>query len=313
MAKIIIFGGSGFIGSYIVKKLAVDGHIIKIFARDIARANELKVCGEVGQIVCVSGDILNDQVLETHLQGMDIAINLVGILHESTPNAFNLIHHIAAQKIAKHAKSANVGQLIHFSALGIENPSKYNESKLAGEEAVKKEFPEANIIRPSVIFGEEDDFFNKFARIATFLPFLPLINGGNTLLQPVFVGDVADCVHIIIEKEMHCNIFHLVGVKSYSLKDLMKFILKTINRKCWLISLPSCIAKFVAFFLEWKVVCYLLKPITGTINPLLTRDQVQLLQYNNTSNNKDLQDIGIRAKAIEEIVPRYLERYKRHA
>ena len=313
MAKIIIFGGSGFIGQYVVKKLAADNHIIKIFARDSTKASELKVCGNVGQIVCVTGNVLNDKLLEKHLEGMDVAINLVGILYEKRPNEFNLIHNIAAQKIAKYAQAANVKQFIHLSALGIEQPSKYNDSKLAGENAIKKEFLEVNIIRPSVVFGEEDDFFNKFAKLAQFLPFLPMIDGGKSLFQPVFVGDVAQCIYTIISQRMYNNTFHLVGTKQYSFKELMQFIMKTINRKRFLLSMPSCIAKFMAFFLEWKILCLLLKPITGNMAPILTRDQVQLLKYNNTIDSIDLENIGITPRTIEDIVPKYLQRYQKDA
>ncbi|MBQ4874785.1 MAG: complex I NDUFA9 subunit family protein [Rickettsiaceae bacterium H1] len=310
MKKILIFGGSGFIGRYIVKELAEDSHIIKIISR--SQAKELKVCGEVGQITCVNGNVSDEELVEKHTLGMDIVINLVGILYESYSKEFNFIHNIAAKNIAKYAKTAKVKQLIHFSALGIENQSQYNESKLNGENIIKKEFPDAVIIRPSVVFGEEDNFFNKFARFATISPFLPIIGGGKGLMQPVFVGDVARFIRNIVTKKITKQTYELAGPKKYSFKELMEFIIKTIERKRRLVNIKFSIAKFTAWFLEFRLISLLLKPMNGSNSPILTRDQVDLLRYDNVSNKDSLQSAGIIPKTIEEVVTQYLQRYKKH-
>ncbi len=311
MAKIVIFGGSGFIGSSIVKTLAQDGHIIKIVSRDKAKSSALKVFGDVGQIVCVSGSVTSDETIEKHTLGMDIVINLVGILYETHSKQFDSVHTNASMKIARYSTQAKVKQLIHFSALGIETQSKYNSSKLAGENKVTEEFPNATILRPSVVFGHNDSFFNKFGRLAMLLPFLPLVGGGKSLMQPVYVGDIANFVQYIINNKIVKKQYELAGPKRYSFKELMLFVIKTTNRKCFLLNIPFSMAKFISWFLEFSLVSLLLKPITGSIAPILTRDQVDLLKHNNISNQKDLELIGKTPTKIEEIVPDYLTKYQK--
>ena len=311
MAKILIFGGNGFVGRYIIKELAASNHIIKIFSRNQATVNELKVCGDVGQIVSVIGSVLNEQLIKKHTLGMDIVINLVGLLYENCSQEFDLVHNIAAQNIAKYAKMAQVEQLIHFSALGIENNPKYNKSKLKGENAVKAEFPNSVIIRPSIIFGEEDSFFNKFARIASFFPFLPLIGDGKSIMQPVYVNDIAHLVHKVIEKKIVSITYEVAGPKRYSFKELMEFILSNINRERIILKIPFSIAKVIAWIIEFRIVSLLLKPVTGSSAPILTQDQVDLLRYDNVSDNRTLESMGITPQTIEEIVPHYLQKYRK--
>ncbi len=306
MKKIIVFGGSGFIGRYIVKNLAENGHIIKIFSRNQAKSLELKVCSNVGQISCISGSVLDTELVKKHLMGMDIAINLVGLLHEGKVCNFDSVHSVAAENIAKYAKDAEVKQLIHFSALGVGNGSKYNASKRRGEALVKGAFTDAIIVRPSVVFGEEDRFFNKFARLARFLPCLPIVGEGKAIMQPVYVVDVAEFVSNIVEQNVTRGIFELVGPKRYSFKELMQFVLKSTGRKRFLLNLSFSLAKILAWKLELRFISFLLKPLTGDTEPMLTRDQVELLKYDNISDNNALEMFCIEAKSIEEIVPMYL-------
>lgn len=308
--KVVIFGGSGFIGQYIVKQLAQQGHVVKIFSRH--NTHNLKVCGDVGQIVCVEGNILNEQLIEKHLIGMDVAINLVGILSENNTNQFNSIHNIAAKNIAKYAQTLGLKQLIHFSALTTSNNSKYSKSKLAGEEAVKKEFPNVVIIRPSVVFGNEDKFFHMFAKLITISPFMPLIGGGKALMQPVYAGDIAKFVHCIIAQKLKNKVYNVVGPKSYSFKELIQLIIKIINRSCILLYIPFSISKLIAWVLEFRLVSFLMKPITGSSNPIFTRDQVELLKHDNISEKNGLKEMRIQPTPLEKIIPQYLQHYKRN-
>lgn len=312
MTKVIVFGGSGFIGRYIVKELAASGYLIKIFSRKKTEAEALKVCGDVGQIVPVSANVLDERAIEKHIAGMDVVINLVGLLAEEGTQKFDSVHNIAAKNIAYHAHQVEAKQLIHFSALGVENTSRYNDTKRNGESSVLANFPEAVIIRPSVVFGHEDSFFNMFGKISCLSPVLPLIGGGNVIMQPVYVGDVAQFVKYIVDNKIGKRVFSLVGPKKYSFKELIKFILATTNRKRILLNVNFSVAKAISYFLEMKLVSMFLKPITGTSKSVLTRDQVELLKYDNISDSNDLEVAGIEPKTIEEIVPQYLDKYRKH-
>ncbi|WP_339047715.1 complex I NDUFA9 subunit family protein [Candidatus Mesenet endosymbiont of Phosphuga atrata] len=313
--QVIIFGGSGFLGKYIVKHLADLGYAIKIFNRNQQKAQKLKLCGHPGQIVVVGDYILDELVISKHIKGCDIVINLIGILNESKTQKFYTVHVDIAEKIARVAKANNISLMIHFSAMEAEGncSSKYTQSKLLGEEAVTSAFPEAIIIRPNLVFGEEDNFFNKFAKLASILPFLPLINNGKMKLQPVYVDDLAKFVCYVIKLKIHDQkLYHIGGPKVYSIKNLLKFIITITNRKCLLINIPLPIAKFIAFICEFKVISALLKPITGNIEPLITRDQIKFLcNSNSLEQSHDLEKAKIRATPIESIVPKYLKIYKK--
>jgi NADH dehydrogenase len=224
MTKIIsIFGGSGFMGSYIVKLLAESGMLIKIICRDLRHAMRLKPCGAVGQIVPVAADVMNSEEVRRHVQDAYAVINLVGIMHELDNQSFVEVHAKAAENIAKCAKQSGAKKLIHFSALGIDSNSSslYARSKIAGEKAVLSAFPEVTIVKPSLIFGEEDKFFNLFARLVSFLPVLPLVRGGKTLFQPIYVLDVARFVSAsIFADNMQGKIYELGGDKIYSFMQI---------------------------------------------------------------------------------------------
>ncbi|WP_168464518.1 complex I NDUFA9 subunit family protein [Wolbachia endosymbiont of Ctenocephalides felis wCfeT] len=313
--RIVIFGGTGFIGKQVVKRLAEAGYSIKIFTRNQDKASSLKLCGNLGQISVFKGDFSDEESVLKSMEECDVVINLVGILYERKKHDFHTVHVKIAERIAKAAKMQNVPMMIHFSAMGIENNklSKYAQSKMEGEKAVTSEFFKAIIIKPSLVFGKEDNFFNKFARLATILPFLPLIGNGTTKFQPICVTDLAEVVYRIIslnkqDKKVYC----LGGPKVYSFKSLLKFILNVTNRKCLLINISFSMAKLIAFFLENKIISMLLKPITGNTAPMLTRDQVKIMMNSTTEKSTDLEAIKIRPLSIENIVPEYLKVYRKY-
>ncbi|QOD38425.1 complex I NDUFA9 subunit family protein [Candidatus Wolbachia massiliensis] len=316
MAKrIIIFGGTGFIGKHIVRRLATAGYLIRIFTRNQAKAACLKLCGNLGQISIFKGDFFDEKSVLESVEECDVVINLVGTLYEAKKRDFHTLHVEIAERIARVAKIKSVPMMIHFSAMGIENSklSKYAQSKLEGEQAVISAFPGAIIIKPSLVFGKEDNFFNKFARLVTILPFLPLIGSGTTKFQPICVTDLAEVVYRIISlNKQDKKVYNIGGPKVYSFKSLLKFILNVTNRKCLLVNVSYPMAKLVAFFLERKIVSMLLKPITGDTSPILTRDQVKVMMSSSIEKSIDLEIIKIRPLSIENVVPEYLKIYKKY-
>lgn len=299
---ITIIGGTGFIGRYLVKLLAKAGYTIHVIARDPEAALHLRTAGDVGQVVLSPGNLAKPESLHGKLEGSYAVINLVGILFERGNQNFSALHAQGAEKLAKMAQAAKVKRLIHLSSLGVDKAkrSKYARTKALGEKAVIAACPEATIIRPGVIFGPEDNFFNQFARMATLLPALPSIGGGKTRFQPVYVGDVALAIMRVLEREdTKGQIYELGGPNVYSFRELLEFICHTIHRKRWLLPLPFGIAGIFGALAE-------LLP-----TPPLTRDQVQLLKYDNlvSGNTKTLTDLGIHPTSVEMVVPAYLERF----
>jgi NADH dehydrogenase len=300
--QITIFGGTGFVGRHLVRRLAKTGAVIRVATRDAEKALLLKPMGDVGQIVPVRCVVNNDASVARAIGNSDIVINLIGILFEKGRNNFQCMHVEAAARIARLAKEAGAKRLIQMSALGASesSPSKYARSKYAGEQAARTFFPNATIFRPSVIFGPEDNFFNKFASLARFSPALPLIGGGLTKFQTVYVGDVADAMMVALQRNSACGAtFELGGPQVYSFRQLLELMLQVTGRKCCLVNIPFALAKLQASFLQ-------LMP-----QPLLTRDQVELLKQDNvvSANAKTFRDLGINPTALELILPSYLGRF----
>ena len=307
MKRVVVFGGSGFVGRYITKKLANLNCVIKIVCRDLDAANQLKVCGNLGQISVSQCNLSDEKSIKNCIDGSEFVINLIGIIEEDKKYTFEKIHHIAAKQIAKAAAECDVKGLVHFSAIANKN-TKYGSSKLQGEIAVKKAFNDAIIVRPSVIFGQEDNFFNLFATIAKKIRVLPLVCRGRSLLQPVYVADVAEFVCSALFKEgcKGCS-YDLVGPQRYSLKEIMLFVRETLSIKCFLVPLPYYLALFKAFFLESSLLKPLNKFLTGSTRAMLTRDQVKSLCFDSVSDDNCMEKMGIRAKTIQEIVPQYIK------
>lgn len=302
--QITIFGGSGFIGRHIVRRLAGEGSVIRVPTRDPESALILKPAGNVGQVVPIACNTRSDTSVATAIGNSDAVINLIGILFERGRNTFEAVHVETAARIARLAKEQGAAQFIQMSALGADpgSLSDYARSKAAGEQAVRTFFPEATILRPSIVFGPEDNFFNLFATLARFFPFLPLINGGKTKFQPVYVGDVAKAVAEILKRpEAEGQIFELGGPRVYSFRELLEIMMSETGRKRRFFNMSWRLAKLNAAFNE-------LLP-----RPLLTRDQVDLLRNDNvirTSRAKTFRDLGIAPTALEVILPTYLDRFR---
>lgn len=302
-ARVVVFGGSGFIGRYVVKRLAAAGHPVRVACRDVERAKFLKPMGAVGQVSTMLTNVRYPETVAAACDGMDWVVNLVGILHEAGAQHFDVVQAEGAETIAKAAAAAGASKLVHLSAIGADADSEslYAQSKAMGEAAVQEAFPTATIIRPSVVFGPEDDFFNRFADLARFTPALPLIDGGHTKMQPVYVGDVADAICKSLD-DATCagQTYELGGPRVMTMKEIMEYTLAESGKKRLLVPLPSAIAAIKARFLE-------LLP-----NPPLTRDQLKLLVHDNVVGEgaSGLADLGITPTPVEAVVPRYLGRFR---
>lgn len=298
---ITVLGGSGFIGRYIVQNLAKQNALIKIGCRNIAQAMHLLPLGTVGQIKLFTTNVRDEESLRALIKGSDYVINLVGIFCETGKQKFDSIHHQAATKIAQICKEEKVQTLIHFSALGadLNASSHYLKTKAEGENRVQNVFPKSVIIRPSLVFGTEDNFFNRFAEIALLSPFLPLVHRGQTQFQPVFVSDVAQAINVIISQNIQGEILELGGSTIYTFKQLMEMILEIINRSCVLIPMPNFIGYAVGSIAQYLP------------NPILTTDRMRLLKTNNilTNTKPGLNNLGISPKTLEAIIPTYLRRF----
>jgi len=300
---VTIFGGAGFIGRHLVRSLAAKGWRIRVVSRTPGLCGHLQPLGDVGQIVVQSANLADEQSLTTLLTGSDAAINLVGILYETSNQRFDDVHGKLPGRIAKAAADAGVQHMVHLSAIGADpnSLSAYAQSKAEGERAVKDAFERSVILRPSIVIGPEDDFFNRFAAMARIAPALPLIGGGKTRFQPIYVGDVSAAIVKALELESaKGKVFELGGPKIYSFAELMRYTLEVIGRKRLLVNLSFGLANFKARFFE-------LLP-----QPLLTRDQVELLKNDNVVGDvaKTLADLQIVPTPIETVVPTYLARYR---
>ena len=294
-----LIGGTGFVGRALAEKLLKAGARVIILARNAERAKRLKTGGAIGQLTAIPGNALNDEDLQSVISLADVVINLVGILAPSGQQTFSGLQAELPVRIGRLAKNAGCQQIVHISALGadLKSPSIYARTKAEGERGLLRQFPDAVILRPSIIFGPGDNFFNRFGQIAMFAPALPLIGGGTSLMQPVYVGDVADAVlSALIKEEAKGQIFQIGGPQTYSFAELMRFTLTCVGRRRLLIPIPYSVASLPA-------------AIAGLLpNPPLTLDQLKLLQADNVCRRSalGLADLGITPTAIEGIVPDYL-------
>lgn len=305
---ITIIGGSGFIGRHLVQKLASQGYRIRVGVRRPDLAVHLQPLGNVGQIMPVQANVRFPASLESACQGADVVINLSGILNSSGTQTFEAVHEFGAEAVAKAAKSCGARKLIHLSAICADKDasSQYCQSKAKGEELVKKAFPNVSIVRPSLVFGQEDSFFNKFAELTRFSMVLPLIGKGDTKFQPVFVGDVADGISAIVNAPKNTSrIFEFGGPEVFTFKEMLQFILHVTKRKRLLFPIPVFAAKIMGSILGFL-------PYS-----LLTRDQVQMLQSNHTisknaaKQKRTLEGLGIQPDTLAAQVPSYLYRYRK--
>ena len=298
-----VFGGSGFIGRYVVRDLAVRGWLVRAAVRRPDEALFLKTSGALGQITPVAANIRDRASVMRAVAGAEAVINLVGILHEGGRQKFQSVQADGPRIIAEEAAKAGVRHLVHISAIGADpnSSSAYARTKAAGEAGVRQAFAGATILRPSIVFGPEDDFFNRFARMAMLSPALPLIGGGTTRFQPVYVGDVAEAVMRAIETpEAAGKTYELAGPKAYSFAELLRLMLTEIGRKRLLLPLPFPIASLMGAVMQCLP------------NPQLTADQVRLLKRDNvpSAGSAGLADLGITPTGVEAIIPTYLDRYR---
>jgi NADH dehydrogenase len=303
---VTVFGGSGFIGRHLVRRLAQKQDRVRVAVRDPDAALFLKPMGDVGQITPVQANLRDDRSVAAAVAGADAVVNLVGILYSRGQQTFAAVHHEGARRAAAAAKAAGVGRFVQMSALGADprSPAEYARSKALGEQAVAAAFPGATIVRPSVVFGPEDGFFNRFARMAMVSPLLPVIGRPphGPSFQPVYVGDVAQAIAAILDDpETAGKTYELGGPRTYTLAEIQRLVLEWTGRRRVVAWLPPWLVELQARVLECLPV------------PPLTRDQVRLLQTDNVCLGKapGLAELGIEPTPAEAIVPGYLAPYRR--
>ncbi|HAQ35889.1 MAG: complex I NDUFA9 subunit family protein [Maricaulis sp.] len=301
---VTVFGGSGFVGRYVVRELARRGYRVRVATRRPHIAHELKVMGVVGQVQLIQANVRVESSVQRAVEGASAVINLVGVLDEGGRQTFSRLHVMGAEAVAKAAAQAGVKRLVHISAIGAdtEAESRYARTKGEGEAKVKAAFKGATILRPSIIFGTEDEFFNRFAGMASLAPALPLIGGGKTRLQPVWASDVGEAVANALELPASAaRTFELGGPRVYTFRQLMEFICKTTHRKRALLPLPFPVASLIGLVSETLA-------ILPFVPAILTRDQVVQLKSDNVvaPRARGIEDLGVTPQTVEAVVPAYL-------
>lgn len=305
---VTVFGGSGFVGRHVVRALAKRGFRIRVAVRRPDLAGFLQPLGNVGQISFVQANLRYRKSVDAAVQGSDHVVNCVGILFEAGRNTFDSVQDFGARAVAEAARGAGA-TLTHVSAIGADAnaESLYARSKGRAEKAILETVPEAVILRPSIVFGPEDGFFNKFAEMSRFSPVLPLVGGGNTAFQPIYVTDVAEAVAKSVEgKVPRGRIYEIGGPDVLTFKNCLEILLKTIDRKCALLPIPFGVASLIGSVAS----------MVPFIAPPLTVDQVTLLKSDNIVSEKaqaegrTLQAFGIEPTSVEAVLPSYVVRYR---
>jgi NADH dehydrogenase len=306
---VTIFGGSGFVGSHIVRLLAKQGHRIRVAVRRPDLAGHLQPLGGVGQVKAVQANLRYRWSVDRAVEGADAVINCVGILYQAGAQRFDAVQAFGARAIAEAARAQNIKTVVHLSAIGADATSDiaYLCSKGEGEEGVLETVPEAVVLRPSIIFGPEDEFFNRFGAMAGKSPALPLFGGGKTRLQPVYVGDVAAAaVKAVAGEAKPGTIYELGGPEVVSFRDCMETMLEIIGRKRLLLPIPFALGKAMG-------------SVLGVLpKPPVTRDQVRMLEKDNVvseaaeAEGRTLAGLGIEQTAMDVILPTYLVRFREH-
>ncbi|MGZ3375437.1 MAG: complex I NDUFA9 subunit family protein [Phenylobacterium sp.] len=311
---VTVFGGSGFIGAQAVRQLAKAGWRIRVAVRNPAKAYAMRLHGDVGQIDIVQANIRNEPSLRRALSGATAAVNLVGVLRETGRQGFQALQVMGARNVAAAAKAEGVTRLVQMSALGADanSESKYARTKAEGEAVVREIYPDAVILRPSIVFGPEDDFFNRFAAMAQISPVLPLIGGGLTRFQPVFVGDVGKAVAAAVTLPQAAGqTYELGGPAAFTFKQLMALMLAEIGKRRVLLPLPWPAASLLGAAGD---AANSLAGVIGAALPTpVTADQVILLKTDNVVSGAcpRLADLGITPTTLEAVLPEYLYRYRK--
>lgn len=305
---VTVFGGSGFLGRYVVRELAKKGYRVRVAVRRPDLAGHVQPMGAVGQVHAVQANLRYGWSIERAVEGADAVVNLVGILFESGKQRFDAVQAEGAALVAKAAKTAGASRLVHVSAIGADakSPSDYARTKGEAEAAVAQAMPDAVIMRPSIVFGPEDAFFNRFAGMARMLPFLPVV-GASTRFQPVYVGDVADAVALAVDGAARPGtVYELGGPEVDTFEGLMERMLRIIERPRPIIAMPQRVAELQARVFE-------VLP-----KPPLTLDQIKLLAIDNVvsdtavADGRTLAGLGLNPSALDAILPSYLWRYRKH-
>ncbi len=297
-----VFGGSGFIGRYVVKRLAQQGYVVRVAGRNPERALFLKPMGAVGQIVPLYASVTNEPTVHRAVEDAEAVVNLVGLLAESPAASFQAVHTDGSQRIARLSAASGVGRLVQISAIGADSssPSRYGATKGNAEKAVLAAFPQATILRPSLVFGVEDKFFNRFAQIARLSPIMPVI-AGDTKMQPVYVADVADAVMAVLAQPgSQGKIYELGGPRVWTFREILAFILQQTRRKRRLVDIPMGIARLQANILQHVPG----KPLTPDQLLMLVKDNVV------AQGALGLTDLGVRPTPLDLVVPAYLTRFQ---
>ena len=313
--RVTVFGGSGFIGRYVVQRLARRDIVVRVAVRDVEAAQFLKPMGAVGQVAPIETDLRDPASVARALDGADAAVNAVSLYVERGKTTFFSVHEEGARTVARAAAEAGVGRLVHVSGIGVDanSPSRYARSRAAGEALVRDAFPDVTIMRPSVVFGPEDAFFNTFGALARLFWALPLFGvrrtdafpfyeAGFTKMQPVYVADIADAIVAALEDDKtKRSVFELGGPEVYSFADLIRLVCEETGRKRMLVPVPFWAASIMGAMMS-------LMP-----DPPLTRDQVKLLKSDNVVGKKalGLKDLGVSPTAVETILPTYLQRFRK--
>lgn len=299
---ITVFGGSGFIGRHVVAKLAKTGARIRVAVRNPNLASRVFPMGDPGQIAAVRCNLTDERQVASAVAGADVVINLVGILAEAGAQRFDAVQAEGAGIVARAAKAAGVQRFVQMSAIGadLESASAYARSKAEGEALVLEQYPGALILRPSIVFGPEDGFFNRFGAMATWSPVLPLFGGGETKMQPVFVGDVAEALVRALAKG-EAGLFELGGPRAYTFRELMDYVRGVTGLRPLLLPLPWWAGSAMGAVLEW---------LPGQ---MLTSDQIKLLKQDNVPSlgARGLHDLGVAPVPFEAVVPSYLYIYRK--
>lgn len=301
---VTVFGGSGFIGRHLVRRLARAGAVVTVAVRDPEAAIFLKPMGDVGQVTPLYANIRKPASVARAIEGADAVVNLVGVLHQSD-QTFSATHAVGARNVAQAVAAAGITRFIQLSAIGAdaESGALYARTKAAGEAAVRESVPTAVILRPSVVFGPEDDLMNRFGAMSRIAPALPLVGGGHTRFQPVFVGDVADAIMAaLVREDAQGRTFELGGPRVMTFREILEFVLRQTGRKALLLPIPFDVAKVMGAVLQFLPA------------PPLTLDHVRLLREDNVvdEGKPGFADLGITdLETVEAIVPAYLARFRK--
>ena len=305
---VTVFGGSGFIGRYVVRALAQAGWRVRAAVRRPNNAPELRVMGQVGQVELIQANVRNPASIARALEGASACVNLVGVLYEAGPQRFDRVHREGARDIAAAAAAEGITRFVQMSALGADagSSSVYARTKAEGEAAVRAAIPSAIVIRPSVAFGPEDSFFNKFAAMAVMSPALPLIGGGHTRFQPIYAGDIGAAIAAALDGDDAAGkTYELGGPGVYSFKQLMEIMLKETQHRRVLLPLPFPVASVLGSAMGVLAMTPFAPPIT--------RDQVEMLKTDNVVSDGalGLSALGVTPTALEAVLPTYLWKFRR--